>query len=140
MANYTNVESLIISVEATSISDEVESIRLFEEVEVVVPDLISPVVDNFDPAIGEDLQTNQSVQFDVTDDSGEFARILVVVRFALTGQEELVHDGDSFVGYYSANSSRVIIANGYRYSVLRFGGWSEAPTIRVFPIDASGNE
>jgi hypothetical protein len=104
------------------------------------PDSIVPVVNNFSPSPGETLQPSDTVQFDVTDNSGSFTRILVVAWFKSTGDQEVVHDGDSFIGHYTASSSRVIISGGYRYYVSRSGGWELAPTIRVFPIDAQGNE
>lgn len=104
------------------------------------PDAVAPVVGSFSPLPGETLQPSDTIQFDVTDNSGNFARIIVIAWFKETGEQEVVHDGDGFVGYYTATSSRVIISGGYRYYVLRSGGWRYAPTIRVFSIDATGNE
>ena len=104
------------------------------------PDPTPPVVSNFDPPEGTEVLATQAIQFDVTDNTGSFARILVVAWFRDTGEQELIHDGDNFVGLYSSTSSRVIITDGYRYVVARSGGWENAPTIRVFPIDAAGNE
>lgn len=107
---------------------------------VPVGDVTPPVVSAFDPAPGAQIQRTAPIEFDVTDDSGSFARIFVVALFKATGAQEVVHDGDAFVGFYTATSSRVPITNGFRYTVARFGGWPAAPTIRVFPIDAAGNE
>jgi hypothetical protein len=111
-----------------------------ETVVPVVPDTTSPVVTNFSPVAGTEIASTDSIQFEVTDTSGSFARILVAVWFKETGVQELVHDGDAFTGLYTAVSSRVIITNGYRYTVAKSGGWGSSPTIRVFPIDAAGNE
>lgn len=105
-----------------------------------VVDTTPPVVSGFDPAPGTQITRTQAIDFDVTDDSGLFARIFVVAFFKSTGVQEVIHDGTGFVGFFTATSSRVVIANGFRYTVLRSGGWTEAPTIRVFPIDAAGNE
>lgn len=123
-------------------SPNAEVFRMSEGIPVppVTPDTTPPQVGNFDPAVGTEILSSQSISFDVTDDSGAFARIFVAALFAATGQQELIHDGDAFVGFYSPNSSRVPIANGYRYTVTRAGGWESTPTIRVFPIDSSGNE
>lgn len=104
------------------------------------PDTTPPVVSGFDPAAGTQIARSQPIEFDVTDDSGAFARIFVVAWFKLTGIQEVIHDGTGFVGFYTVSSSRVVITDGFRYTVLRSGGWTEAPTIRVFPIDSSGNE
>lgn len=105
-----------------------------------VPDEVPPVVGNFSPVPGETLQPSDTVQFDVTDNQGLLVRTIVIAWFKETGEQEVVHDGDGFVGYYSATSSRTIISGGYRYYVSRSGGWTYAPTIRVFSIDSDGNE
>ena len=59
---------------------------------------------------------------------------------ACTDPTHHVHDGDAFRGHYAASSSRTMIAAGFRYSVLRTGGWPAAPTIQTFAIDRAGNE
>lgn len=105
----------------------------------VVVDLTAPVISNISPPQGTILAATDPVSFDVTDDSGAFARILVAVKYT-TGVQELIHDGDIFVGFYALQSSRVQIASGFRYTILRTGGWLTAPTFRAFPIDAAGND
>jgi len=105
-----------------------------------VGDIIPPVIGNFDPTPGSALARTDPVAFDVTDDSGSFIRIFVVAFFATIGDQEVIHDGGAFVGRYSAASSRVPITNGFRYTVTRNGGWLGPPTIRIFPIDAAGNQ
>lgn len=106
----------------------------------VIPDSTAPVVSNYSPTPGTTINPTDAITFDVTDNSGNFTRIMVVVWFRETGVQEVIHDGDGFTGYYTSASSRVIISGGYRYAVARFGGWEYSPTIRVFPIDAAGNE
>lgn len=106
----------------------------------VLPDSTAPVVSNYSPAPGATINPGDSITFDVTDNSGSFARIMVVAWYRDTGVQEVIHDGDGFTGYFTSTSSRVIISGGYRYTVARFGGWEHSPTIRVFPIDAAGNE
>lgn len=106
----------------------------------VLPDSTAPVVLNYSPAPGSTISTGDSIAFDVTDNSGSFTRIMVVAWYRATGVQEVIHDGDGFTGYFNSTSSRVIISGGYRYTVARFGGWEHSPTIRVFPIDAAGNE
>lgn len=104
------------------------------------PDTTPPVIEHFVPPLGATLSAQQSITFDATDDSGRFRRVLVHAVFS-DGVVEVVHDGDGFRGYYQGSSSRVMIANGYRYTVLRTGGWPSSPaTFNVFAIDASGNE
>ena len=99
-----------------------------------------PAVGNFSPAAGTPITKTTSIAFDVTDESGAFRRIFVVAFFPDTGVSEVIHDGDGFRGFYSATSARQGIAGGFRYTVLRAGGWPAAPTIQTFATDLAGNE
>lgn len=103
-------------------------------------DTSPPTVANFAPAPGTPIARGAPIAFDVTDDSGTFRRIFVMAHFPRLGVTEVIHDGDGFRGPYAAASARAFIAYGFRYSVLRGGGWPDAPTILVHAIDASGNE
>lgn len=105
-----------------------------------VVDTVPPEVGHFDPAPGTAIARTGSVAFDVTDDSGDFRRIFIVAYFPATGACEVVHDGDGFRGFYAARSSRTMITGGFRYTLLRSGGWPAAPTIQTFAIDRAGNE
>lgn len=103
-------------------------------------DVAPPIVNNFSPAAGTALSKASPISFDVTDDSGQFRRIIVVASFSATGVCEVIHDGDVFRGFYVSSSSRMRIERGFRYTVARNGGWVAAPTIQTFAMDASGNE
>ena len=103
-----------------------------------VVDDTAPVVTNYLPPGGTVIEATDPIQFDVTDDSGSFARILITVT--QKGIQEVVHDGDIFKGLYAGLSERVIIAGGFRYTVARQGGWTDDPTFEPFAIDAAGNE
>lgn len=100
----------------------------------------APVIANQLPAPGTAIARTTQVRFDVTDDSGVFRRVIVHAKFEKTGVVEVVHDGDSFVGFYAAASSRVGISLGYRYTVLRSGGWPAGPAFRVIAIDRDAVE
>ncbi len=102
-------------------------------------DSLPPVISNLSPPAGSVLEPNDPVSFDVTDDKG-FRRIIVTVTQAGEGVEEVAHDGEDFRGYYQNVSSRTLIDEGWHYAVRRLGGWSSAPTVRVFAIDVGGNE
>lgn len=104
------------------------------------PDTTPPVIGNLSPAPGTTIASTDALSFDVTDNRGTFRRVIVAVYFPTTGITEMVHDGDVFVGYFVGSSSRVVIAGGFRYTILRSGGWIGSPTVRIFPIDLSGNE
>lgn len=103
------------------------------------PDTTAPVVANVTPAANTEIEADTPVQFDVTDDSGEFHSLFVVASFPATGDQEVIHDGTTFAPRYVASSVRTVISGGFQYTVLRTGGWPNAPTIRVFPVDSSGN-
>jgi len=100
-------------------------------------DTTPPVIDNFDPVVGTPLARNASVRFDVTD---EISLRRVIVLATLGGETYVVHDGFAFRGDFSNLSTRSAIANGWRYTVKRNGGWVDAPTFEVCAIDTSGNE
>jgi len=104
------------------------------------PDTTPPVVGSFSPALGGTISPTQPITFEVTDDSGAFRRIIVHAVFA-DGIEEVVHNGLAFRGLYQTSSQRVLVTNGFRYTVLRTGGWPSSPaTFNVFALDESGNE
>lgn len=106
----------------------------------VAPDTTAPVISNWSPALGTVIGEMQPISFDVADDSGELRRVIVHAVFA-DGVAEVVHDGSEWRGYYRTDSNqRVLITKGYRYTVLRHGGWPSSPTFNVFAIDSSGNE
>lgn len=101
------------------------------------PPVTPPVISGYVPAAGSSIEKNTAIQFDVTDDSGQFSLILLAVT--LNGIMEVVHDGSAFKGLYAGASVRSIIANGFRFTVVRQGGWTGSPTFETFAIDAEGN-
>lgn len=102
-------------------------------------DSVAPVVGNYDPAPNTAIAATASVSFDVTDDSEEFANIIITASFP-SGVWEVVHAGGHFSPRYTAGSSRAPITSGFRYTCRRAGGWPSAPTIIVYALDAAGNE
>lgn len=79
--------------------------------------------------------------FSVVADSAIAALRRVVVSVSYGGEiEELVHNGTTFSGGFSGGlNARVNVANGYRFTILRFGGWRAGPILlRVSAIDIIG--
>jgi hypothetical protein len=103
------------------------------------PDIVAPVVGNYSPPPLTEIAATDPLFFDVTDDSGLFRRILVVVAYP-DNTAEFVHDDVSFLAPFDAFSTRVPIANGWHYRLRRRGGWPKSPTIRAFVYDRNGNE
>lgn len=109
---------------------------------VSVIDVEPPAITNVVPPDGTSLRFSQSVSLDITDNSGEFRRIILAVSFPGLGIYEIVHDGDVFGPNYNdtALNSRVAIDSGFHYVLLRRGGWPASPSLRTFAIDEGGNE
>jgi hypothetical protein len=105
---------------------------------IVVP--TPPVISNVSPGTGVAISATAPLEFDVTDNSGLFRRVVVKLQFV--GQEawEIAYDGDYFDPRYSVGSSRAVITNGWRYTLNRDGGWPGSPTLTVFAIDQQGWE
>lgn len=104
-------------------------------------DVDPPQITNVIPSPGSTISAGDRIRFDVTDDSGEFTRIMITVTFPTTTRTtEVVHDGTSFTAFYAAGSLRTTIPSGFRYSVGRAGGWLGPPTFRAYAIDRSGLE
>jgi hypothetical protein len=88
-------------------------------------------------APGEITRTTPLV-FDVTDGEG-LRRVLPSILFP-GRPPELAHDGEAFTVGYVDDSTRTAITGGWRYSLLRRGGWPAPPTLRVYALDTHGNE
>lgn len=98
----------------------------------------APIAAVVSPASGV-LDGQEPIVVDVTDADSELRRVFLVVRIPALGLEELVHQGDRFTPNY-AQSTRVAIANGFRYTIVRAGGWPASPVLDVYPIDVTGQE
>ncbi len=95
-------------------------------------------VGNYVPASGTPIAPTASIQFDVTDNSAPFLRVLVTVVYP-TGDQDMIFNGRGFVGKYIL-SSRTPITSGFRFTVQRIGGWPYQPTIQAYAYDRAGNE
>lgn len=103
-----------------------------------------PVVAIVSPAPSTEITALTPIVVDVTDDVAIRRSILVatIVVASMGTVREVVHDGTAFSAAYLSRSSRAAISHGYRYTVLRGGGWPAGTTLsfEVFAIDTSGNE
>jgi hypothetical protein len=85
---------------------------------------------NLQPAAGEPIAADTTLQFDAIDPLINDVRIFVWVSFAATGQVELAYDSANFQPLYSA-SQITTIGGGLRFFVRRSGGWPSTPALRV---------
>jgi hypothetical protein len=101
-------------------------------------DTTPPSVSDWNPAPGAELELDTPVSFTVTDASGAFAATFISVGFP-TNDVETAFQGATFRGRYAAGSSRVSVSGGWRYTLVRQGGWPAKPTFLVDVVDAKGN-
>lgn len=98
-----------------------------------------PVVTLVSPPDGSTIEQGTPIAIDVTDNVA-LRRSFLVVRFAALGIEEVAHQGDRFAPNYAGASSRVAIPGGFRFTLMRAGGWPASPIVDVYAIDTAGSE
>ncbi len=106
-------------------------------------DGIPPEVTYVDPPPGAQISADRSITIDVTDDTGGFANIQLRVRYETDPimPTESIYGGDTLGEFESCyeSSTVVTITNGFRFVLVRDGGWPSSPTFVASPIDGSGN-
>lgn len=83
---------------------------------------------------------NTPVVFTVTDLTPDLQKVLVWIK--IVGREEtlMIHNGTAFLAPFdSPLSVRSVITNGFQYSVMIKGGWSNSFALDVQAFDSSGN-
>lgn len=100
-------------------------------------DVLAPVVSNFSPPNGTVIERADPIFFDVTDNTGLFRRVIILVQQA--ARWEAAFDGDVFLAPY-LSSARINIAGGFRFTLRRDEEWTGPVTVQVHAIDRSGNE
>ena len=101
----------------------------------------TPVVSNVTPAAGSPITAFTAISLDVTVSPGSFRLAELHVEFAGSKVFEVAHDGSDFGPMYRGSSNRrSTISHGYRYTLLRDGGWPSSPTMTPIAIDTTGTE
>jgi hypothetical protein len=68
-------------------------------------------------------------------------RILLRAEYGGITLWELAHDGTTFgPAYQGGTNGRLVITDGYQFTLLRDGGWPGTPIITAYAIDAAGQE
>lgn len=99
-----------------------------------------PVVTLISPAEGA-IEPDSVIVIEVTD-AQDFSALLLAMRCGAAGIYEVIHDGSSFApAYTAAPNSFQVIANGWRYSLRRLGGWPPGVSFstKVFAVDTKGS-
>ena len=108
-------------------------------------DSVEPVITNVNPPVGPlagDRATAlaTAVSFDVTDVNPGFGVVLLTIKY--TGRDEtiLVFNGNSFLDKFdNGDTSRVVITDGFTFTLLPTGGWEDTFELFVYAVDGDGN-
>lgn len=108
------------------------------------PDTTPPVVTVISPTPGLipgniRQAANTPLVIDVTDIAPGVAFLRVRIRYALLGMQCTLHNGTTFELGYQQNSTKVVIPNGFRFTLLPDDGWLSGFTLEVDAIDGAGN-
>lgn len=76
----------------------------------------------------------------VVDVTGSLQYVSLNAAFDGYSLRENVHNSTSFAPNYIDGSTREAITDGYRYSLVRAGGWLTNPALSVDAISTSGNQ
>lgn len=97
-----------------------------------------PVISNMTPTPGTSINSNQVIEFDVTDDTG-FTVLVLTLSVPSLGINEVIHSGLAFgVRYSGVENIRTPISFGYHYELVRDGGWPDDITIIPYVVDLEG--
>lgn len=105
----------------------------------IQPDEVAPEISNFVPTSGSTIEKTDDIQFDVTDETAVAAvAVLATFRPGSTEDCEVVYDSTGFRGRYRS-STITAISGGYRFNVVRSGGWPSRPYLEFLLVDTGGN-
>jgi len=106
---------------------------------IVTPgDQLPPQVSNF-TAAGTLAGANAPISFDITDVNPGVGLVLVSVLFEGATEPALIYSGAQFEGAYAAFSTVVAIVSGFRFKLLRAGGWpANITSVWIYTADQAG--
>src|SRR6185295_13581677 len=91
------------------------------------------------PATPGPIADTAALVLDVTDPDGNLEGELLAVEMGSVTEQ--VWNGAAFVPPYATSSTRTPVTNGYRFSVVRDGGWRAASiTLHSVAYDDHGND
>ena len=88
------------------------------------------------PAVGTPISKHTPLVVEVTS-STTLQRVFLSVSMGGVLPEEVVHRGGTTFAptYQNSTNARASIAGGYRFTVLRDGGWPGLPSLHVEAVD-----
>lgn len=108
-------------------------------VKLYLGDVTTPTFTLVSPSAGSTLPASSTpLVFDVKDELSLERVTGVFVAFS-DANEEVAWDGVAFASAYSAGSTVSTISGGYRFSLVRSGGWKSNPTVYASARDSAGN-
>lgn len=119
---------------------EAPSLRFLATVAPLLVDSIAPEVDLVSPPEDTALTKMQPIVLDVTDNASLGLHGILVEYPDIAGLYEVGFDGVYPVTRGAYLVSRVAITGGFRYTILRRGGWPSRPRLRVFATDGGIGE
>lgn len=97
----------------------------------------APVVSALFPAANVPVNPASSLGFDVTVPGGKvLALITISLGFSGVQVEEVVYDGNAFVGAYTGTITA--IAEGFRFRFQRAGGLLGSPRMKIRAVSSGG--
>lgn len=137
-ADTTLADSTVPTVEGAFHANYAANVSVFQAPPVPPS---APTISDVEPAAGVAVYADTAISFSVTD-IDNFSSIIPMIILDPYGTPEPVSrgvaDGDfAFEARYSS-STRIAIANGYRYTIRRRGGWPAAPRLQIWATDLSG--
>jgi hypothetical protein len=100
-------------------------------------DTSAPLISVISPLTMQILGHNTPIIIEVKD-SNFFARVVLAATLSGGVIEELIHDGVTTSVAYAVQ--RDSITDGYRYTIMRVGGWyGSSVTLKIISVDSQGN-
>jgi hypothetical protein len=97
---------------------------------------IAPVVEWLSPAPGTAIDRVQAVTVRITDLN--LVKLIVSVRFAGSGWEEVIFRAGGFADRYVGSQAAAEPGGGYTLTIRRLTGWPSTPTFSVDAADSTG--
>jgi uncharacterized protein YbaA (DUF1428 family) len=103
--------------------------------EAVVP--VAPAISGVTPTSGSNISPTATIQFDLTvADASDIPLIFIWADYRDRQMTEVVYDGVQFEANFAG--TKTPIANGYRITFSRTGGFLAQPDIRITAVSGSG--